>query len=530
MKSLINRRFVIAVLVVACLMTVLLTVAPIRSSILGPVYDPWLDVNNDNKIDMKDIGAVAQRFTAQGAPGQNASKASLAYDSGWLNIASMAGQNMTITHGLNITDWNTTDSVVDITGKTTPDGAVLRNLGLEGRIPGWNRSYTGSYDDDNYGTCVVQTDDGGYAFAGHGTAYTVWNSIDAYLFKTDEFGVVQWVHSYPHWTGSTEVVTSLVKADGGGYVIGGYTSNNGNDAFLTKTDSIGSEVWSKFYGTAASDMGLSLIKTSDGGYAFSGQTNQGGDYDAWLVKTDSSGNLQWSRTYGGPSDDVAEDVVQTTDGGYALTGPTHSYGAGLSDWWLVRTDSNGNMLWNQAYGGSSYDEAHAIALADDGFALAGDTISFGAGSYDFWLVKTDFMGNMVWNKTYGRTGWERAYDMIPTSDGGYALTCYTNSFGAGGYDAWLVKTDENGNEQWNKTYGGAGDDMAISLIQNREGSFILVGYTMSFPVGSTNFWLVDTGYETGLAWIGQSLETIALYRGDTDLHWNYVRVRLWKPR
>jgi predicted secreted protein len=521
----IRKDLVVAVLATFCLTVITFTVIPV-GSIGGSRYNPWLDYNDDGKIDVRDVAPVAAAYGSKGTP---LVKASMQYDSGWLNITDKCGQNITMTHGLNTTDWNTSDIVLDISGRTKSDGAFLRDTGLKGRVPGWNRSYTGDLKDDNHGYSVVKTDDGGYAFTGYGMRIEseITNSIDIYLFKADQFGAVQWRKTYSLY--HDDYAYSLVKADDGGYAIAGMTDTNGHDFFLIKTDSSGNLIWTKNYGTGAKEEERALIKTSDGGYALVGWVYQGGNYDLWFVKTDSSGNLQWSRSYGGPGDDRATSVVQTTDGGYALAGYTSSYGAGGEDFWLVRTDSYGNMLWNGTYGGGSNEEAHAIALVADGFTLAGDTESYGAGGYDFWLVKTDFMGNMVWNRTYGGAGWERAYAMISTSDGGYALTCYTNSFGAGGYDAWLVKTDENGMMQWNKTYGGVGDEMAEGLIQNREGSYILVGYTL-YPEGIYSFWLVDTGFESGLACVDLSADTMTLYRGATDVYWNFVRVRLWRPR
>ena len=138
----------------------------------------------------------------------------------------------------------------------------------------------------------------------------------------------------------------------------------------------------------------------------------------------------WNKTYGGTKDDDAEALVQTNDGGYAVAGQTMSSGAGLEDFWLVKTDASGNMQWNKTYGGTSYDEAWALVqTTDGGYALAGRTASFGAGGYDFWLVKTDASGNMQWNKTYGGTNDDFAFALVQTSDGGYALAGCTGSLG-----------------------------------------------------------------------------------------------------
>jgi hypothetical protein len=153
----------------------------------------------------------------------------------------------------------------------------------------------------------------------------------------------------------------------------------------------------------------------------------------------------WSQTYGGADQEVAHSLVETSDGGYALAGYTNSSGAGHDDFWLVKTDANGNMEWNQTYGGVESDVANSLVeTSDGGYALAGWTASFGAGDNDFWLVKTDANGNMEWNQTYGESEEEVAYSLVEASDGGFAIAGYTGSFGAGEADFWLIKTDEYG--------------------------------------------------------------------------------------
>jgi hypothetical protein len=137
---------------------------------------------------------------------------------------------------------------------------------------------------------------------------------------------------------------------------------------------------------------------------------------------------------------------------------------------------------------------------------------------------------MTWNKTYGGTGEDVAMALMQTSDRGYTLAGRTLSFGAGNDDFWLVKTDAYGDMQWNKTYGGTNRDAAYNLVHTADGGYAIAGYTESFGAGTGNFLLVKTDVESGLAWIDSSANTITLYRGATDAYWNYVRVRLWKPR
>ncbi len=246
----------------------------------------------------------------------------------------------------------------------------------------------------------------------------------------------------------------------------------------------------------------------------------------------------WNQTYGGTELDEAWSLVQTVDGGYALAGYTYSFGAGSYDFWLVKTDASGNSEWNQTYGGTSSDQAYSLVqTVDGGYALLGWTWSYGAGSSDFWLVKTDADGNALWNRTYGGTYAEYAYPLIQTVDGGYALAGYTTSYGAGQNDFWLVKTDAGGNALWSQTYGGTSNDQAYSLVQTVDGGYALAGGTYSFGAGSYDFWLVKTDsngdmptglFKYGLAWIDSTLDSITLHRGTHDPYWNFVRVRIWK--
>ncbi len=299
---------------------------------------------------------------------------------------------------------------------------------------------------------------------------------------------------------------SVVQTSDGGYAVAGYTSSFGavgGDCYLVRTNYAGSMLWNKTYGGTGYEEADSVVQTGDGGYAIAGYTNSfgAGGSDFYLVKTDYYGSMLWNKTYGGTGTDYGYSVIQTSDGGYAVAGYTNSFGAVGGDCYLVRTDSSGTLLWNKTYGGTGTDYGYSvIQTSDGGYAVAGYTNSFGAVGGDCYLVRTDSSGTLLWNKTYGGTGTDYGYSVVQTGDGGYAIAGYTNSFGAVGGDCYLVRTDSSGTLLWNKTYGGAGGDVAWSVVQTSDGGYAVAGYTNSFGAGGYDFYLVRTNYAGSMLW------------------------------
>nr|QNR61645.1 hypothetical protein GZ37B2_69 [uncultured archaeon GZfos37B2] len=303
-----------------------------------------------------------------------------------------------------------------------------------------------------------------------------------------------------------DVASSVQQTSDGGYIIAGSTGSYGagsDDFWLVKTDSDGNKVWDKSFGGTDDDVARSVQQTSDGGYIIAGSTGSYdvGGTDVRLVKTDSNGNKVWDKTYGGSGGDLADSVHQTSDGGYILAGSTGSYDTGDWDVWLVKTDFNGNKVWDKTFGGTATDSANSVQqTSDGGYILAGHTGYYGTGEYDFWLVKTDSDGNKVWDKSFGGTDEELASSVHQTSDGGYILAGSTGSYDAGDWDVWLVKTDSSGNKQWDKTFSGTDDDWAFSVRQTSDGGYILAGYTESYGAGSRDLWLVKTDSDGNKVW------------------------------
>jgi hypothetical protein len=247
------------------------------------------------------------------------------------------------------------------------------------------------------------------------------------------------------------------------------------------------------FGGSRSDEGYSVQQTSDSGYIIAGVTRSygAGGSDVWLVKTDASGNKVWDKTFGGTSDDLGNSVEQTSDGGCVITGWTWSYGAGDHDVWLVKTDADGNKVWDKTFGGMGSDEGYSVRqTSDDGYIIAGWTTSYGASYYDVWLIKTDASGDKVWDKTFGTVRFECGHCVRQTSDGGYIVVGYSDFYGAG--DVWLIKTDALGNKTWDRTFGGSRLDEGNSVKPTSDGGYIIAGWTTSYGAGYYDVFLIKT--------------------------------------
>ena len=322
-------------------------------------------------------------------------------------------------------------------------------------------------------------------------------TYDVYLGKTNpptkvSSGLTSLTYTPTAQTINTKYYWQIIAKDGKtttSSVIKNYTTVAGSVP--------GDLAWDKTFGGSDWDVARSVIQTSDGGYAVAGETRSkdAGSADMWLVKLNSDGTTQWDKTFGGRSDDEAYSVIQTSDGGYALAGWTASKGAGRSDMWLVKINSDGTTEWDQTFGGSYTDLAYSvIQTSDGGYALAGET------SGDMWLVKVNAEGTTQWDKTFGGRDYDRAESVIQTSDGGYALAGWTRSKGAGSYDMWLVKVNSSGILQWDKTFGGRFDEAARSVIQTSDGGYAVVGYTASKGAGIFSMWLVKVNSSGILQW------------------------------
>ncbi len=334
----------------------------------------------------------------------------------------------------------------------------------------WSQTY-GDANLTEVAKCVVQSSDGGYVLAG--SKQTVENQTLCWLIKTDAYGNMIWNKTLgePNYGGAQW----LIKTSDGGYALAGAQSisypNNVN-TWLIKTDSVGEMQWSRVYTNGALDFYTQcLIQTNDGGFALASK--------GLLIKTDSAGNVVWSRSYPG-----ILRVLEDSGNKYTLLGVTTSSN---SHPWLAQTNSTGYLQWNKTYLSDLVAYPNAIVCASDGgYAFAGQQRYSRNGFSNIFLLKTDGGGNLLWGKTWGEPYADDAESIVQTSDGGYAMACYTSHA-----DFVLLKTNSDGTQSWAKKYvidPNATLRVAspFAIIETSDGGYILAGHS------GDDAWLVKT--------------------------------------
>ena len=296
----------------------------------------------------------------------------------------------------------------------------------------WNKTYDGSYD----GKSIIEDSNGDYVAVGQKDVGG-GNQNDVWLMKTDNNGNKLWEKT--HGDTHHDAGNSIRQTKDGGYVVVGYGDDN--DILLLKTDASGKKQWIEYFGEDELDMGESVITTSDGGYLVVGSIPYGGigHDNVSVIKTGASGDKQWEKRFGGKETcDRGYSAVECSSGGYIITGYTQQYGG--NNLWLIRIDNSGNEIWNRTYDGGTSASVYSVVENSCGeYLVAGGTQSYGSGNMDVWLIRTDSTGNELWNDTIGSNDYDIANCMVETSDGGYALAGQTKSYGMGNFDTWLVK-------------------------------------------------------------------------------------------
>jgi hypothetical protein len=369
---------------------------------------------------------------------------------------------------------------------------------------------------------VINTSDGGYAILGHtqsmdGDVTNKSNeSYDYWVLKFDTTNQLQWQKTYGG--SDDDRGTDLIQTSDGGYAVIGKSKSNDldvsenagfNDFWVSKLDSSGSISWKYTFGFAGNDTPYSIIQTNDNGYLLSGvldvsasngqgdrnsiaRRHAGGDY--WVIKLNANGVKQWSNYYGGSFTDTAYDAIQTEDDGYIIIGSSDSDDVDISnnqgtyDFWVIKLSNIGTLVWEKSFGGSEIDEAHAISQTIDGnYLIVGDTrssdldISQNYGAADLWVIKISPEGDLLWEKTLGGSSFDVGRAISKTQDNGFLISGSSRSSDGnltsnnGQNDAWVVKINSSGNLDWQKTIGGSEVDFFYDVVELNDQTIVTVG-------------------------------------------------------
>jgi len=353
--------------------------------------------------------------------------------------------------------------------------------------------------DYNYGMCVAQTSDTSYVILANVSGNSGNNNI--YLFKIDKVGTPIWDKLFDDskvfWAEKMAMTTDS------GFVITGFTNkvdSMGYSIFVLKTNKQGDKEWLKYYGGTDWDFGMDIITNTQNHIYLTGSTynNTLGENDLFVLKLYANGDSIWARQFGGLNEDEGRSITFCQNGDVIAAGFTKSMGAGESDALLLRYNTDGDLIWQNTYGGIDNDKAMAVKERPSGqIIFGGITASFGGGGDDFYLVNTDSAGQLIWYETMGAWDNERAYSIDITNDNGVVLAGTTS--GPGYHDIYFYKTDAHGQWHYSTSHGmSMYENHANHIIQTLDGGYIIVGYTNGYGNNLNNILVVKTSY-TGLS-------------------------------
>jgi len=376
----------------------------------------------------------------------------------------------------------------------------------------WEKTFDS--DKCDIGTCVQQTNDGGYICVGHGDGYNVL------LIKFDNKGNILWHKYYEH--GHPDYGWYVLQTDDNGYIVLAETEvNDFEHVWLIKTDKNGNKEWERFHSYKKESSGFCIQKTNDGGYIITGYTspfNWLNCYDVWLLKVNNLGYEEWNQTFERPYYNRAYSVKQTPDEGYIIVGGKAPTLEGNSDIWLIKTDNYGSFQWDKTFGDeSTWNMGRCIQLTSDGgYIIAGEQL----------LIKTDVDGNEEWSKPLGSRCIQQ------TTDGGYIITGYKEYWWKETFkstDLKLIKIDSEGNEEWKRIYGGEYRDAGNFVQQTNDEGYIIIGYRefpYNYPVQQRDVWLIKTGNKPLSNNIAKQIENI-LVNHQSNLYSNQIFINLF---
>ncbi|MGB9788232.1 MAG: hypothetical protein ACPLVD_05355 [Dictyoglomus turgidum] len=309
-----------------------------------------------------------------------------------------------------------------------------------------------------------------------------------------------------HGYAKNDSVNAGIVSKDGNFIFAGYSNsknpNGEDDVYVLKIDKWGNVLGELFPFGERDDNAQCIIETSDGGFLVVGESYSyatGISKDLYVMKYDSLGNLSWAKNFGGMDMDGGRWAIEDSEGNYVIVGWTRSFGAGNSDFYVLKLSPNGTVIWTKTWGGGNFDEANSIWEVSDGYLVVGFTLSYSAGGKDVALVKFDKNGNVLWYKTYGGSKDDVGSKIIETSDGNFLIIGSTLSYGTSG-DIYVLKIDGNGNLLWQANYGGEKEDYANDVKETLDRGFIIVGATRSFSCLGLGIFLVKIDSKGELVW------------------------------
>ncbi|NHJ86008.1 MAG: hypothetical protein FK734_11140 [Asgard group archaeon] len=383
----------------------------------------------------------------------------------------------------------------------------------------WNKTYGGGYT--HSGRSIIKSTSGGYVISGW-TNGSGMGDLDVLLIGTTSDGSELWNKTI----GDVEEDKGyqIINCQSGGFaVVSTYTNTSvaitNSDCMVTRLTNDGTIIWNKYYSgpeqignSYVGDMGRSIIQCTNGDFVVAGVTMTAiGNCDLWFFRITPSGIRLWDKTFHHWDIDRCfepHSIVQCQSGGFAIVGYTYNTSQS-NDVWLIRTDDNGNHLWNQTFGDAAgYQRPEALVECyDNGFAIVANTHSFGAGGADAWIIRTNQFGNQLWNNTYGGTLEDGCSYIMEMADNGFTLAGSTHSFDIGNGDAWLIKTDENGTIAWNFTIGTEFGNSAQAFVYEGNGIYTILGSTFSVGESFSKIWLFKIQVNTTIITITPSITT-----------------------
>ncbi len=358
----------------------------------------------------------------------------------------------------------------------------------------WTRTYGGIASDD--ARCIIQCQDSGYAMVGSTASWGNGGS-DMCLIRINPNGDTLWIKTYGG--SENDEGYALVQTCDSGFIIAGSTWSFGagnSDAYLVRTDNAGNALWQRTYGGALEEQAFDVVELADHGFILAGSTRSfgAGLRDVYMIRTDSAGDTVWTRAFGGTSNDYARSLAQNAAGEFLALGTTNSFGAGQGDIYLVRINAQGESLSTRAYGSSTDNQGYCVRSTPDGGYIVSGTSFFSLLDYEFLLVKLDSLCNEVWVECNGSLNADCAYAVRPVRTGGYV---YVGNFS---FELYLVRTDTMGYNYWAQFYGGDYTDCAYSVQVTPDGGYIIAGVTNSFGAGENDAYVIRIGPdETGMA-------------------------------